>query len=245
MVTLDQVTKEYSSVRALDDVSLHIPAGTTAVLIGPSGCGKSSLLRTINGLIRPDRGQVLVDGSSVDPDSVRAIRHKIGYAIQGGGLFPHLTASGNVTLLAKHLGMNADAMSLRVRELCQLSHFPVDRLEAYPGQLSGGQNQRVALMRALMLDPPILLLDEPLGALDPLIRAELQDDLREIIRTLKKTVVFVTHDLPEAAHFADTIVLMRAGRIEQRGTYTELVQEPASEFVTSFITAQQSLSLPH
>lgn len=243
MVTVDQVTKEYPALRALDNVSLDVPAGTTSVLIGPSGCGKSTLLRTINGLSPPDRGQVLIDGTRVESDSIRIIRHKIGYAIQGGGLFPHLSAAENVTLLAKHIGMKAQAISQRLLELCELSSFPSDRLGAYPGQLSGGQNQRVALMRALMLDPPILLLDEPLGALDPMIRAELQVELRHVIRTLGKTVVFVTHDLPEAVHFADTIVLIRDGRIEQHGTYEDLVEKPASEFVTSFITAQQSLSL--
>jgi osmoprotectant transport system ATP-binding protein len=155
-------------------------------------------------------------------------------------LFPHLTAAANVTLMARHLKWDAGRVSLRVREMCDLTHFPVNGLGRYPAQLSGGQQQRVSLMRALMLDPDMLLLDEPLGALDPMIRSDLQEDLREIFRSLQKTVVLVTHDISEAAFFADTIALLRDGRILQRGTVDELLNTPADPFVTRFINAQRS-----
>ncbi|NNE33632.1 MAG: ATP-binding cassette domain-containing protein, partial [Rhodothermales bacterium] len=221
---------------------LNIESGETCVVIGPSGCGKSTLLRTANGLVYPDTGSVTVAGERVDRASVRTLRHSIGYAIQGAGLFPHLTAQQNVSLPASHLSRDRSSIEERVAELCDLTRFPRTRLNAFPNELSGGQQQRVALMRALMLDPPILLLDEPLGALDPMIRSELQADLRAIIKSLGKTVVFVTHDLPEASHFADRIVLMRTGRIVQVGTVDELVQSPANDFVRAFITAQKSLT---
>jgi osmoprotectant transport system ATP-binding protein len=242
VVTLNQVSKSFDEVVALDNVSLEVSVGETIVLIGPSGCGKSTLLRTVNGLVTPDVGTVVVDDTELSQESVRAIRHKIGYSIQGGGLFPHLTARGNVSLLAKHLGRTRHEVDRRMKVVSEMARFPTSRLDSYPDQLSGGQRQRVALMRALMLDPPILLLDEPLGALDPMIRAELQDELKAIIAPLGKTVIFVTHDLPEAAFFADTIVLMREGKTVQSGTFEDLVQRPADAFVKAFIAAQQSLS---
>jgi osmoprotectant transport system ATP-binding protein len=173
------------------------------------------------------------------PDNVVAARRRMGYVIQEGGLFPHLTAGQNVTLMARHLGWKPDLIDDRVDELTALTHFPATGLDRYPVQLSGGQRQRVSLMRALMLDPEILLLDEPLGALDPMIRAELQGELREIFRTLGKTVVLVTHDMGEAAYLGDTIVLLRGGRIVQSGTLPDLVHAPADDFVHRFLSAQR------
>jgi osmoprotectant transport system ATP-binding protein len=171
------------------------------------------------------------------------LRRRMGYVVQSGGLFPHLCARDNVTLAARHLGMPRETMARRLDELRELARLPADALERYPAQLSGGQCQRVSLMRALMLDPAVLLLDEPLGALDPMIRRELQDELRRIFMTLHKTVVLVTHDLEEARFLGDRIVLLDEGRIEQDGTYEDLLERPASSFVERFVNAQRRLEV--
>jgi osmoprotectant transport system ATP-binding protein len=231
------LTVRFGSTAALSEVSFAPSRGTT-VLIGPSGCGKSTLLRALIGLVTPETGDVLFNGAPVGGALAQA-RHATGYVIQSGGLFPHLTARRNVTLLAEHLGRaGTDA---RVAELAALVRLEEALLARYPAELSGGQRQRVSLMRALMLDPGVLLLDEPLGGLDPMVRAELQRDLRAIFRALGKTVVMVTHDLAEAAYFADRVVLLREGHIEQRGAYRELLENPASDFVREFVSAQREL----
>ncbi len=240
MIDLIGVSKSYGRTVALERSDLSVRPGETTVLIGPSGCGKSTLLRLMIGLIRPDGGKVLFEDSPVDADTVFDVRRRIGYVIQDGGLFPHLTARGNVSLMASQLGWKRERVEIRLLELAELTRFPRDGLDRYPVQLSGGQRQRVGLMRALMLDPDVLLLDEPLGSLDPLIRAELQDDLREIFRTLRKTVVIVTHDLAEAGFFGDTIVLLSEGRVVQQGALETLVRQPADPFVTRFVNAQRS-----
>jgi osmoprotectant transport system ATP-binding protein len=239
MFTLRNVKKVYAGRPALGPLSLNLPAGRTTVLIGPSGCGKSTLLRLLIGLIKPDAGEVTFDGTPVVPTTARAVRLRVGYVIQDGGLFPHLTARGNVTLMAHHLGRDRAATAARVAELADLTRFPVDGLDRHPDQLSGGQRQRVGLMRALMLDPDALLLDEPLGALDPLVRADLQAELRDIFRRLGKTVVLVTHDLAEAAFFADRAVLLRDGQVVQEGSPADLWRRPADTFVTRFVQAQR------
>ena len=239
MLQLQGVTKSYGGAAALHPTDLTVPAGQTTVLIGPSGCGKSTLVRLMAGLIRPDSGTVTFDGEPVTADNSRALRRRIGFVVQDGGLFPHLTARGNAALMARHLGWDAARVGARLAELAELTHLPADRLDSYPAQLSGGQRQRVSLMRALMLDPNLLLLDEPLGALDPLIRSDLQADLRGIFQRLRKTVVLVTHDLGEAGYLGDRLVLMQAGRIVQAGTLAELVHHPADPFVTRFINAQR------
>jgi osmoprotectant transport system ATP-binding protein len=243
MIDLDRVSKHYHSRRVLDETSLSVPQGRAHALVGPSGCGKSTLLRLVMGLIRPDSGEVRVNGEPLRPDNVRRVRHSIGYVIQDGGLFPHLSAAQNVGLVARHLGWDRERISQRVEELTRLVEFPVDGLARYPAQLSGGQRQRVGLMRALMLDPPVLLMDEPLGALDPLIRARLQADLRSIFDTLHKTVLLVTHDMAEAAYLSEVVSVMRTGRIVQTGSLEELVRTPAEPYVTEFLSAQRSLSL--
>ena len=214
---------------------------TTTVLIGPSGCGKSTLLRMIVGLIRPDSGQILIDGKELHAEGIEKVRHRIGYVIQEGGLFPHLTAERNVTLVARFLKRDAKWINARLRELADLVRIPTESLRRFPRGLSGGQRQRACLMRALMLDPAILLLDEPLGALDPITRYELQDELKRIFDALGKTVVLVTHDMNEAAHFGGTIVMMRDGRIVQSGTLDDLLRRPAEAFVRDFIRAQRAV----
>jgi len=237
---LHAISKRYGQAWAVRDIDLEIAAGRTTVLIGPSGCGKSTLLRLMNGLIAPDAGGVKFEGDWITPGDCLQLRHKMGYVIQDGGLFPHLTARGNATLMARYLGWNADRTRSRLNELAELTHFPTDALDRYPIQLSGGQRQRVSLMRALMLDPHVLLLDEPLGALDPMIRHNLQGELRSIFQTLGKTVVLVTHDLAEAGYFADTTVLLREGRIVQSGSFDELLDAPANEYVSEFVNAQRN-----
>ncbi|HEY7310843.1 MAG TPA: ATP-binding cassette domain-containing protein [Gemmataceae bacterium] len=239
MLQLVGVSKSYNGTPALQPTDLTIPTGRTTVLIGPSGCGKSTLLRLMVGLIQPDSGDITFEGVPVTPANARDLRQRIGFVVQDGGLFPHLTARGNVTLLARHLGWDRGRIDSRLAELIALTRFSVDLLDHYPVQLSGGQRQRVSLMRALMLDPALLLLDEPLGALDPLIRSDLQADLRGIFQTLHKTVVLVTHDLGEAGFLGDTLVLMQGGRIVQQDAFSELIEAPAGEFVSRFINAQR------
>jgi osmoprotectant transport system ATP-binding protein len=239
MLRLAGVSKSYGGAVALHPTDLDVPAGSTTVLIGPSGCGKSTLLRLLVGLVRPDAGAVLFDGTPVTAATAPALRRQIGFVVQDGGLFPHLTARGNVTLMARHLGRPAEEVARRLAELAELTHLPAELLDRYPAQLSGGQRQRVSLMRALMLDPAVILLDEPLGALDPLIRSELQADLKEIFRRLHKTVVLVTHDLGEAGFLGDRLVLLQAGRIVQQAPFEELLRRPTSEFVRTFVNAQR------
>jgi osmoprotectant transport system ATP-binding protein len=239
MLELIQVSKKYGTESALHRTDLHIAAGQTTVLIGPSGCGKSTLLRLMLGLIWSDTGHVRFEGIDLDPASVLTLRRRLGYVTQDGGLFPHLTAGENTTIMARFLGWDPVRIQKRLAELSALTQFPPEALPRYPVEISGGQRQRVSLMRALMLDPDVVLLDEPLGALDPIIRSELQVDLRRIFQTLGKTVVLVTHDLAEANYLGDTIVLLRAGRIVQQGTLAELAAKPADPFVTTFISAQR------
>ncbi len=241
LIRLTDVSKRYGDAAALHPTNLLIKRGKTTVLIGPSGCGKSTLLRLIIHLIEPDSGSIAFDGEPITSDNIDALRRRIGYVIQEGGLFPHLSARANVVLMARHVGKSQEEMHRRLSELCELTRFSDKLLPRYPVELSGGQRQRVSLMRALMLSPQLLLLDEPLGALDPLVRAALQKDLKEIFARLRQTVMFVTHDLAEAVYFGDEIVLMNEGRIVQRGSVTDLREKPAEPFVLEFINAQRAL----
>ena len=237
MIRLEHVSKIFGGARVVDDVTLTIEPARTTALIGPSGSGKSTLLSMIVGLETPDDGEIEVASHLLTPLSAPKLRRLMGYVIQDGGLFPHLSARRNVELMACEMGWPAERRAARLEELLRLTRFPTEALDRYPAELSGGQKQRVALMRALMLDPEILLMDEPLGALDPLIRADLQDDLADIFARLAKTVVIVTHDLAEAGFFAERIVLMNHGRIVQQGRFADFVERPAEEFVTRFVRA--------
>jgi osmoprotectant transport system ATP-binding protein len=194
-------------------------------------------------LIEPDSGRIDFGGEPINLDNIDNLRRRIGYVIQEGGLFPHLTARANVLLMARHVGKSQDEMRTKLLELCELTRFSEKLLPRYPVELSGGQRQRVSLMRALMLSPELLLLDEPLGALDPLVRASLQKDLKEIFAQLGQTVLFVTHDLAEAIYFGDEIVLMNEGRVVQKGSVTDLRERPADPFVSEFINAQRGVTL--
>ena len=240
MLELEGVAKSYAGHAALQRTNLTIEQGCTTVLIGPSGCGKSTLLRLMVGLIRADRGTVRFEGTPLAASNLLEIRRRIGYVVQEGGLFPHLTARDNILLMARHSGWPKTRISGRLEELAELVQLRLPLLRRFPVQLSGGQRQRVSLMRALMLDPDVLLLDEPLVGLDPIIRSELQADLRQIFRKLGKTVVIVTHDIGEAAYFGDTIILLRGGKILQQGSIRDLIDTPADLFVARFISAQRS-----
>jgi osmoprotectant transport system ATP-binding protein len=239
MIALTGVSKRFGATVALERCDLSVPAGTTRVILGPSGCGKSTLLKIALGLVTPDTGTVELAGERLTPERLLALRRRAGYVVQGGGLFPHLTAAGNAALMARFLGWEPLRLSARLAELFDLARLSPDVLDRYPAQLSGGQAQRVGLVRALLLDPPVLLLDEPLGALDPVTRHELQEDLKAVFRRLGKTVLLVTHDLGEAAFFADRVTLLRAGRVLQEGTIEELVRRPADPFVARFVAAQR------
>ncbi len=237
---LSNVSKKYGELTAVHPLDLDVESHKTCALIGPSGCGKSTVLKLAIGLLRADTGTVRVDGEHLAESNVLKLRQRIGYVIQDGGLFPHMTTRQNTCVMAQFLAWDNNRIEARLEWLSDLVRLPKDAMSRYPIQLSGGQRQRVSLMRALMLDPDLLVMDEPLGALDPMIRRDLQADLRQIFRELEKTVVIVTHDLNEAAYFSDEVILMRDGRVVQRGSIASLMETPADEFVTRFILAQQS-----
>ena len=237
MILLEGVGKRYGDRVALQPTDLEVAEGTVTALIGPSGCGKSTLIRTVLHLVVPNSGKVTVDGTVVDRDSAEAVRRKVGYVIQDGGLFPHLTARENVTLMADFL--KRDGTEPRLAQLAELTRLPKDALDRYPNELSGGQRQRVGLMRALMLQPRVLLLDEPLGALDPLVRSALQEDLKRVFAEEGLTVLLVTHDMGEAAYLADRIVLLKEGAIVQQGALDDFRERPADPFVVEFLNAQR------
>jgi len=239
---LEGAGRAYDGHRALNPLDLTIGRGERLALIGPSGCGKSTFIRLLVGLVAPSEGRVLYKGEDLTRTDILEARRSMGYVIQDGGLFPHMTARENVTLMARELGWEAQRIDERVRWLAELVHMTSERLEKYPAELSGGQRQRVSLMRALMLEPEVLLFDEPLGALDPMIRYRLQEDLKAIFDEVRATVVLVTHDLAEAAYLARRIVLLREGAVEQEGRFQALAEHPASDFVTEFVRAQRGLA---
>ncbi len=239
MFSLNNVSKSFGSLQVLKPTTINFKTGESTVLIGPSGCGKSTLLRILVGLIDADSGTIEFDGIPITPKNLQQQRLRMGYVIQDGGLFPHLTARQNVVLLASHLGWSQDKVRGRVEELAELTRLPRVALDRYPTQISGGQRQRVGIMRSLMLDPAVMLLDEPMGALDPLVRFDLQEDLRKIFRTLGKTSIMVTHDMGEAAFFGDRVMMLGEGEVVQEGRLEELIQNPANEYVARFINAQR------
>lgn len=230
-IVLQNVSKHFSDKVGLHPTNLTIEDGKTTVLIGPSGCGKSTILRLIVGLLQPTKGELFFNNQKITPDSIGHIRQDIGYVIQDGGLFPHLTAEDNLLLISKSTD--------RLDYLCELISIDPKLLTRYPLQLSGGERQRIGIIRALMLDPSTILLDEPLAALDPIIRFDLQHQLRHVFQELKKTVLLVTHDMREAAYLGDHIVLMRDGKIVQQGSFHELREHPKEEFVSRFIESQE------
>jgi osmoprotectant transport system ATP-binding protein len=243
-ITLDGVGKRYEDgTVAVGSLSLDVPAGDLVVLIGPSGCGKSTVLRMINRLIEPTNGRILLDGDDVTTADPVALRRRMGYVIQHVGLFPHQTIAANVGTVPRLVGWPRSKIADRVDELLELVGLEPGRYaKRYPHELSGGQRQRVGVARALAADPVVLLMDEPFSAVDPIVRVRLQDEFLRLQRTVRKTIVFVTHDLDEAVRLADRVaVLSEGGRLEQYATPADLLGRPGNEFVTSFVGSDRGI----
>lgn len=246
MIVLEHVSKVFASggqnVSAVDDVSFEVAAGELCVLIGPSGSGKTTAMRMINRLETPSDGRILIDGRDTRTINEVELRRTIGYVIQQGGLFPHFTVADNVAIVARLVGWPAKKRRQRAYELLELVGLPPDQFaDRYPQQLSGGQQQRVGVARALAVDPPIVLMDEPFGAVDPVTRKQLQRELRRIQSEVHKTIVFVTHDISEAFLLGDRVVLMRDGRVVQNGAPADLLRRPADQFVIDFIGEDRAI----
>jgi osmoprotectant transport system ATP-binding protein len=241
---LRHVRKQYPGAErpAIEDLSLTVPAGEVCVLVGPSGCGKTTALRLVNRMIEPTAGDILLDGASVLRRRPAELRREIGYVIQQVGLFPHQTIAQNVATVPRLLGWDRHRVARRVRELLELVSLPTELADRYPAQLSGGQRQRVGVARALAADPPLLLMDEPFGAIDPINRERLQDELLRVQAEVRKTIVLVTHDVDEAIKLGDRIALLREGGVlAQYATPDELLAAPADEFVARFVGADRGL----
>ncbi|MBO0998521.1 betaine/proline/choline family ABC transporter ATP-binding protein [Bacillus sp. SD075] len=236
MLKIENVSKIYKGgKKAVKNISLDIKKGEFICFIGPSGCGKTTTMKMINRLIEPSEGKILINGENImDKDPVE-LRRQIGYVIQQIGLFPHMTILENITLVPKLLKWNEQKKKERALELLQLVDMGPEYLERYPYELSGGQQQRIGVLRALASNPPLILMDEPFGALDPITRDALQEEFKNLQRTLDKTIVFVTHDMDEAIKLADRIVILKAGEIVQVGIPDEILRNPANQFVEEFI----------
>jgi osmoprotectant transport system ATP-binding protein len=244
VLELRNVTKRYSpdGRPAVDGLSLTVPAGEVCVLIGPSGCGKTTALKMINRLIEPTSGEILIDGHGVRERNPAQLRREVGYVIQQVGLLPHLTVAANVATVPRLLGWEKERTRARVRELLELIGLdPGEFSKRYPAQLSGGQQQRVGLARALAGDPPVMLMDEPFSAVDPITRGRLQNDFLRLHRAVPKTVVFVSHDIDEAVKMADKVAVMREGRLLQFAPPAELLANPVDDFVADFVGADRAL----
>jgi osmoprotectant transport system ATP-binding protein len=242
MITLENVTKRYGETLAVNGLSLEVGRGEVCVLIGPSGCGKTTTLRMINRLVFPTSGRIFIDGQDTSRVSPEKLRLSIGYAIQSVGLFPHLTVAQNIAVVPQLLHWEKERVARRVMELLDL--VGLDAAECarkYPAQLSGGEAQRIGVARALAADPPIMLMDEPFGAVDPLTRERLQGQFLRIQQEVKKTIVLVTHDLDEAIRLADRIAIMESGRLVQYATPETVLSRPVNRFVRDFVGADRAL----
>ncbi len=248
MIEFKNVTKVYEDgTEAIKGINLKIPKGKLVALIGPSGCGKTTTMKMINKLISPSGGTILIDGKDTSKTDEVELRRNIGYVIQRIGLLPHMTIEENISLIPRLKGWKKEKYEERVEELLKLVGLePEVYRKRYPLELSGGQQQRVGVIRALAAEPPIILMDEPFSALDPISREQLQDELKSIQNTIHKTIVFVTHDVDEALKIADEIAVMKDGKIEQIATPSALLKEPANEFVRAFIGEERlSNKRPH
>jgi osmoprotectant transport system ATP-binding protein len=244
MIRMENVTKRYAEGAApsVDNLTLEVPEGSTVALIGPSGCGKTTTMRMINRLIEPTEGRIFVNGEDVTQADPVQLRRHIGYVIQNVGLFPHMTIAENIAAVPNLLGWDQARIRTRTAELLDLVGLdPKEMLNRYPRQLSGGQRQRIGVARALAADPAVLLMDEPFGAIDPIARARLQDEFRQILSRVRKTVVLVTHDLDEAIRLGDRIAIMRDGRIVQYDTPDAILSKPANDFVSNFVGVDRAI----
>ena len=244
MISLRNVTKRFQAdgQAAVRGLSLDIDEGETVVLVGPSGCGKTTTMKMINRLIEPTSGEILVDGKNVLQQDPVLLRRGIGYVIQTFGLLPHRTVADNIATVPKLVGWEERRIDERVAELAAILHLDEQLLSRYPAELSGGQRQRVGVARALAVDPPVMLMDEPFGAVDPIVRARLQDQFMELQRRLQKTIVFVTHDIDEAIKMADRIAILNIGAVvEQYASPEVILRDPASDFVQEFIGEERGL----
>jgi osmoprotectant transport system ATP-binding protein len=243
VVEFDHVTKRYGRTIAVDDLSLEVPGGAVCALVGPSGCGKTTSLKMVNRLVEPSDGRILIGGKDITKGNPVKLRRGIGYVIQQTGLFPHLTIGANVATVPRLLGWDADRRRQRADELIRLVGLdPARYRDRYPAQLSGGEQQRVGVARAIAADPPVLLMDEPFGAVDPITRERLQNEFLRLQQQLRTTILLVTHDIDEAIKMGDQIaVLQPGGVLAQHGTAEEVLEKPASDFVARFVGADRSL----
>jgi len=237
-ITLENISKFYGDQQALLDIELTFTDDVTTAVVGPSGSGKSTLLQMINGLVRPNHGTVVVFGKPIDYQRLPELRLHIGYAVQGTGLFPHLTVEANITLLARLIKWDAERIKARTEELMELVNLPLSYVQRYPHELSGGEQQRVGLCRAMILNPQVFLLDEPFGALDPISRNEIQREFLHLQRSEARTIILVTHDLREALKLAERLVILDQGRLVQHGTCAEILENPANGFIHNFFQSQ-------
>src|SRR3989442_6909799 len=241
-VELRRITKRYGQTVAVDHLTFTVPAGRICVLVGPSGCGKTTSLRMVNRLIEPTSGEILIDGRNVLAEDPTSLRRRIGYVIQQVGLFPHQTIAGNVATVPRLLGWPAARIRSRVDELLVLTGLDPERMRGrYPAQLSGGERQRVGVARAMAAEPPLMLMDEPFGAVDPIVRDRLQNEFLRLQRALGITVIFVTHDVDEAIKLGDRVALMRTGKLVQFAPPAELLAHPADDFVARFVGSDRGL----
>jgi len=239
MIDVSAVTKSYGNTKAVDTISFKISEGENLVLLGTSGCGKTTTLKMINRLIEPDSGSISIDGVDVSNGKPEELRRKIGYVMQNIGLFPHFTIAENIAVVPKLLHWAPEKTSKRTQELLEKFRLPEKYLQLFPHELSGGQQQRVGLIRALITDPAVLLMDEPFGALDNVTRSGIQEEFKALEEFKRKTIVMVTHDVQEAFELGDRICLMDQGKIVQIGTPKELLFNPANEFVIKFLESQR------
>ncbi len=241
MISVEHVSKNFSAIKAVDDISFEVKESENMVFLGTSGCGKTTTLRMVNRLTEPSQGTIFVNGENIMQQQPEKLRRSIGYVLQHNGLFPHYTVAQNIAIVPELLGGNKDQIRKRTIELMEKLHLPPEKyFNVYPDQLSGGQQQRVGLARALAADPPVLLMDEPFGALDTITRNKIRKELSELDEFKRKTIIMVTHDVQEAFVLADKICLMDKGKIVQLGSPDELLFNPTNEFVSNFLKEEKT-----
>jgi len=239
MIRVEQLSKHFGAIKAVDGISFEVRDQETLILLGTSGCGKTTTLKMINRLIEPTSGRILIDGKNIQEQSPEILRRSIGYVLQNNGLFPHYTVAENIAIVPQLLKWDSKRIEKRIAELMEKLHLSKGQLNAYPNELSGGQQQRVGLARALVADPPVLLMDEPFGALDNVTRSKIHAEFKDLDELKRKTVIMVTHDVQEAFELGDRICLMDKGKIVQIGSPAELLFKPANQFVESFLNEQR------